>query len=382
MNEMERNVRIDLIKGISIILMVIGHSGAPSFTSFIYLFHMAIFFIASGYLYDHTYSNSIQSLSRFIKRKVKSLWFPFVLWNTIFSILHNFFIDVNVYTNNEMFLVYGGGKYNQLTQYWNINDIIKCSVKSIFFASDVQIGGAFWFFKILFVLSIMYASLEYIWVKIYSNNDSVIFQTILSILLLFVGYYFSIKNINIFSIQIVFSCYCLYHLGVLFKYKKENVGWQLKKMSVPPSRLHLILLISSFGLLIIFSNYGSISLGSNFYPNPIFMLLSSFLGWVFVSEIAYYIEKSDMCKRCFIIVGNETRSIMVLHFLCFKIISYFIVICKNRPYYLVASFPVIREGTLWWVAYTIIGIVLPIFLHKLWNYYIKKLFSFKDKAEL
>lgn len=38
----ERNISIDIIKGIGIILMVGGHCGMP-FTHFIYLFHMAIF---------------------------------------------------------------------------------------------------------------------------------------------------------------------------------------------------------------------------------------------------------------------------------------------------------------------------------------------------
>ena len=46
--EKERNVHIDIIKGIGIILMVYGHAAAP-FKHFIYLFHMAIFFMASGY---------------------------------------------------------------------------------------------------------------------------------------------------------------------------------------------------------------------------------------------------------------------------------------------------------------------------------------------
>lgn len=42
-----RNINIDLIKGIGIILMVGGHCGMP-FTHFIYLFHMAIFFMHLG----------------------------------------------------------------------------------------------------------------------------------------------------------------------------------------------------------------------------------------------------------------------------------------------------------------------------------------------
>lgn len=53
-----RNINIDIIKGIGIILMVGGHCGMP-FTHFIYLFHMAIFFMASGYCFNASNSETM-----------------------------------------------------------------------------------------------------------------------------------------------------------------------------------------------------------------------------------------------------------------------------------------------------------------------------------
>lgn len=44
---LKRDSTIDIIKGFGIILMVMGHSGSP-LTGLIYMFHMAIFFMASG----------------------------------------------------------------------------------------------------------------------------------------------------------------------------------------------------------------------------------------------------------------------------------------------------------------------------------------------
>lgn len=60
-----RNISIDIIKGIGIILMVGGHCGMP-FTHFIYLFHMAIFFMASGYCFNASNSETMR------KRKIAS----------------------------------------------------------------------------------------------------------------------------------------------------------------------------------------------------------------------------------------------------------------------------------------------------------------------
>lgn len=95
----QRNNIIDYIKGIGIVFMVMGHAGAP-FTSFLYLFHMAIFFIASGYCYNKDNASNGQDTLNYIVRKIRNLWLPYVLWMTIFSVTHNLCIKHNIYTNN------------------------------------------------------------------------------------------------------------------------------------------------------------------------------------------------------------------------------------------------------------------------------------------
>ena len=68
----ERYKVIDVIKGYGICLMVCGHSGAP-FTNWIYLFHMALFFIASGYLWNERNAVTKKNVVQYVKRKAKSL---------------------------------------------------------------------------------------------------------------------------------------------------------------------------------------------------------------------------------------------------------------------------------------------------------------------
>ena len=47
-----RNEQLSILKGFGIILMVVGHSGAPDLLhDFVYLFHMALFYYASGYFF-------------------------------------------------------------------------------------------------------------------------------------------------------------------------------------------------------------------------------------------------------------------------------------------------------------------------------------------
>lgn len=44
----QRDTVLDAMRGIGIVLMVVGHSGFGG-SDFIYLFHMALFFMLSGY---------------------------------------------------------------------------------------------------------------------------------------------------------------------------------------------------------------------------------------------------------------------------------------------------------------------------------------------
>lgn len=111
MEMQKRNPVIDILKGLGIILMVAGYSGFP-FTRFIYLFHMAIFFMASGFCFKSESSANVGTTIKFIKRRFITLWLPYVVWTTLFSLLHNVFISLNVYTDNPLILNYtdiGGG---------------------------------------------------------------------------------------------------------------------------------------------------------------------------------------------------------------------------------------------------------------------------------
>ena len=76
---------------------------------------MAVFFIAAGYFYKSKVSENVQSVSRYVVRKIKGLWVPYALWTAIFSLLRNFFIDINVYTNNPQILETVNSKFAFVT---------------------------------------------------------------------------------------------------------------------------------------------------------------------------------------------------------------------------------------------------------------------------
>lgn len=79
-----RIVWIDISKGITILLMVAGHTSIPHWLSnFIWAFHMPLFFIASGWCTDW-YK---QPFVAFLMRKVKSLLISFIVYSFAVIIL-------------------------------------------------------------------------------------------------------------------------------------------------------------------------------------------------------------------------------------------------------------------------------------------------------
>ena len=116
--KLQRIDEFDLYKGIAIILVVCGHlimsnwenaiDKHPVYT-WIYSFHMPLFFFVSGFLVDYTFIN--RSVLGGLKKKFLSLMIPYVVWCFIIapsvnSRLELSFIHVFVDTNPRYWFVY------------------------------------------------------------------------------------------------------------------------------------------------------------------------------------------------------------------------------------------------------------------------------------
>lgn len=87
MENIERSIRlefIDICKGIGIILVILGHSDLPRIViDMLYSFHMPLFFVISGYLYK----NEDLKIVECIKKKSKSLIYPYIAFNMLYLLL-------------------------------------------------------------------------------------------------------------------------------------------------------------------------------------------------------------------------------------------------------------------------------------------------------
>ena len=368
----KRDITIDIIKGIGIILMVVRHARAP-YSEFVLLFHMAIFFIASGYLYKDSYSDTIKSLKNYVVRKIKGLWLPYFLYTVLFILLHNVLINLNIYTNNPQFLLVQGLENNAIKEYMTLPKMCKEIIKAVFFRADTQLGGAFWFFEILFFTLIIYAVVDFIAKKIIKKNKNyrLILQSIISFVFLLAGYYCYMNKIFLGGYTRILSVYCLIYIGVIFK-----------EFSLPNrifSKVNsLLIIVPCLAILIIAKQFGSIDLGNNNIKDPLFFLVVSIAGFFMLYGIAIILQKFSNKIICCIVkaiayISKRSVSIIALHFLCFKIVSFIGVLALGMDSYMLAAFPVLFQDGAYWLAYTIVGITLPLLADALYLK-IKKLF--------
>ena len=355
-NRPPRNETIDILKGLGIIGVVAGHCtlnrlNSP-FLNFLYLFHVAIFFIASGYCYKPAKTETAEAFKKSISNTFKKLWTRYVLWTILFLALHNVFVYLNIYTNNPEFIQMVSGDHINTTNFLSLAIIISRMFKSLVFLSGTQLTGALWFLATLMEIIILYQTIAFILKKFFSKQKVFLIQSVLSVLFLGLGYYFAINNIFLEGYARILSFYILLHGGFVLK----NYSLSEKERS---NIAHFAIWAISLAALAACNQFGHIELSCNTYENPFFLIIASFTGWQFLYETATFIKRFNLISRTIKFINKNAITILALHFLSFKIITGLILLIEDLPSFMLASFPVLYEDHFWWIAYTLVGIAVP-----------------------
>ena len=342
------------MKACAIFLMVLGHSGFEG-KKFIYLFHMAVFFMVSGYLYRPNYEGKIKGVIQYGVKKIKGIWFPYFIWNLVYTLLNNVFLKMKFYAEAPLEVA---GKSIEPHSYLSIGAMLKNIIKGIAMMGRTEFGGAFWFLRTLFAISILFCVIDY-GIKAFIKSEKLgeLLHFLLSIIFLLLGYVAHLMKLSNVSVPVVLSAYILYYLGYMLK--KYNL---MDKVSVG------IASVAGFIALLICNIFGSgISIGDNSYANPIYFLICSFSGWLWLYGIAdLCVKKKDSCK-VLEFMGQNTLPIVIHHFWCFKLIHLIQIWIYDYPIESLAAFPNLNTNGVWWLAYLLVGIGLPLVLQWIWG---------------
>lgn len=284
---------INIIKGIGILSIVIGHT-SNFLTNYVYLFNLAIFFFVSGYLYkEEKYGDDpfLNFLSRFKTNYKKYLSFSifFVLFHNIFYKL-GMIIDTINYSKKDYIL----GIFN-----------------SMIFQVPEVLAGALWFILILIISSSIFGGIIF-YSRKFNKKYKNIFIILTTILFGIIGVKLNMSDTNIMyhiqTVPLVIPIFVIAYYTNKLKYLNPYLKWYMFIFSL----IFLYLCASKFSISIELAN--NLTAGYNFY-------LISIIGIYVCLYLSKIILKSKYIKKYFILIGNYSFEIMALHFLVFKIID-------------------------------------------------------------
>ena len=302
---------IDVVKGISLFFVILGHivDHNSFFFNWIFSFHMPLFFIASGMSINiEKYNNFLD----FIKRKIKTLLLPYLLFTVI-----GFIILLIVGINNDI--------------------TIKNMVIELIYNTQPELlhMGQLWFLVALFFASIYFYIIE----KYVLNKKTKLFSFLVYIFISIIGfniikYIYTPNIIRVpfqrlpFKMDSALTALIFLKIGsVMQKYKLVD---RISKISIFKYVLLLIILLISNILTGVYLN-GYVNICQCIYGSYINYYLSSIFGSLFIILLSYKIRNS----KIFNYYGKNTLNMFAFHSLFLWLIHYLF----NRGYINIDLFP-------------------------------------------
>ena len=326
---------LDMARGIGMFLVVYGHSYGPN-NWYVYLFHMPLFFLLSGFLY-----NDQHSFFRFLLKKITTLYIPFAGWNLIIMLIRL------AWANQQGFL----------TQELLDGRLENMKLMLLTVGKDGSYMGATWFLGSLFVISIAYKLVDMIIPNIKIRQSL--------ILILFGGaaiYGFMHTLPNMQSRTLI--------LGFFFAF-----GRYLKlHESTFEKFTSMILAILVSVLFWIMAQYTVADMGANEYSNPVSFVICAFLGSYVVICISMSLERSrfritEILRWPLRLIGRNTMDILIWQFVAFRFCVTLQLYLEKLP--LIQVFEVesrYNTSRYWWILYLAVGIILPL----IWGWFLRQ----------
>ena len=340
-----RNPAIDILRGLCIIFVVMGHCGFP-YTKLLYSFHVPLFFLISGMVEKPFHISDTVPIKNFVIKKLTRLYVPFVVFSIVELLLHNFLIDLHIYISEENILC-SSECFQVVTRYSNQEMLLRF-FKAFVFAGGSQLGGALWFFKILFFSSIFFKIECFLLRK---NSKRMLFLLIINFVFYAIGAVLFAKKIYLpLGFEIMFSVMIFYYIGFL-------IHNHFKSVETLICRKKIVCAIVSFVPLLFSYSFQNVDIGRHVMTNPLLLLLTTFCGFVFCYSLSLILSKVKI-GNVINYVGNNTVCIVLLHFLAFKLVNLALIWQKGLDMSYLAAFPFLDRSM--WPLYVIVGCALPL----------------------
>jgi len=348
MIEAYQNRTFSILKAIGIFTIVIAHTAIyTQLYIFVYLFNVSVFFFVSGYFFN---DDHLQQPIVFFKKKILRLYVPWVIYGIIFVLLHNLFLKLHLISYNLT--------SKTLIEPYSSGDIAEKVLQVLLFYKwkELLLAPLWFLFGLFSGLSVFYI-VSFLSQKIDKSRFE-LYRFAFIVLLMIIGFIGQDIYGRFFLFYRAFIIAGLIYLGKLYSIYEGKI-----KLSIP------IALLFFLGLCIAtYFNY-YINVGGMIFGNPIIFILITCAGCYVMLTVAYFINsKTIFIAKIFNYIGKNTLSIMALHYISLKFVSLIQIAIYDYPIRYLAYYPVIPYKTIyWWFPYTIVGIIVPIFLSFLYD---------------
>ncbi len=173
------------------------------------------------------------------------------------------------------------------------------------------------------------------------------------------------------------SPYCIWQnmiiSGILFE------GWLFRKYFeryVPSNKVIMLLLFLIMSIIIgVNVNFGTLCnlQVDNVNIVPAWALLvAALVGCIMVYSLSTLFIGTKI-GHILAVIGNHSFSIMMFHFLAFKLVNLIMCLAEGYSLALISNFPTIQYGNIiWFFAYIFVGCSFPIVIVKIKNIIFKK----------
>lgn len=313
----KREQWLDIAKAICITAMVIGHIGVP-FVQYIYTFHMAAFFILSGY----TYSGEKYTWLFYCRKKINTLLLPMFAVNILFLGFYALTVKCGLYSYVET------PTYTGFVQ--GLSGLFSIHL------SGTELGGATWFLPVLFIAELVFKTIQECF---YESK----YHIAVAMLLGLTGYYLSAEGVYLpFGLDLgLYACF-YFSLGVFFK--RQDVLQKINfRYMLPVSVLAELILVKYH-----FSGRLPMNWPTRQFDNILIQFISVFCGFYLCCFLAKRLTGLKKTASALSYLGQHTFTVLAFHFLIFRCITLGVCLTGKLPLSALKVFPLAPELSSYW----------------------------------
>lgn len=265
---------VDALKGYGIFCVTFAHLNPwKPIETHLYSYHLFLFFFISGYLYR------TQTLNNYLRKKIKSLFVPFLLWNFLSSIV-------------ELFITH------------DLQDVVD---RFLILRGEVCWNAPIWFLLILYLCESVYALVDNAWRSIFTQYIVFCFSIVFWILY---GQLNAPLKLNLLPLGL-FS----FSFGKIFKGFTQRKTYSVNSVNVTMCITAMLSIL--FGAIL----NRRISYTGAIFGNLLYCFVAAISGCVFFTVLFKKCEQVGSNKYL-CLLGKNSMAIMVMLYWLFRLFDF------------------------------------------------------------